>query len=356
MADSKTLLDTWYEGKRPWLSVLLLPVSWLFGLLTALRRGYFRFLARPAALPVPVIVIGNINLGGSGKTPLLIALASRLRETGYRPGIISRGYGSRAPHYPFAVEAATPVAMAGDEPLMIAQRSHCPVVVGADRPAAARHLLEKYSCDLILSDDGLQHYRLPRDLEIIVVDGQRQLGNGRLLPAGPLRESATRLRQADWVVVNGTLVNGTVNGTGKPLNGAPVAPVQMRLEATGWQRLPDGENVGVDELLPTDSARLHALAGIGNPQRFFQTLRDLGVGFIPHPFADHHQFRWQDIHFDDNLPVVMTEKDAVKCRALLRQHAAELNADYWMLRVEARLGEDFYRALDARLKSLERYR
>lgn len=357
MADSNTLLNMWYRNKRPWLSRSLLPVSWLFLLLITLRRAWYRHVVRPKPLPVPVIVVGNINVGGSGKTPLLIALAARLRTTGYRPGIISRGYGGRAPHYPFAVEESTPVAVAGDEPLMIAQRSHCPVVVGADRVSAAKKLLDQYACDVILSDDGLQHYRLRRDLEIVVVDGERQLGNGRLMPAGPLREPAARLQQVNWLVVNGEM-------PGPAPTLAKLPRVNMQLQPSAWVRLWDGQRRGV-EIRPwaqvAESSKVHALAGIGNPGRFFQTLEKLGVAHLPHPFSDHHNFNWRDIRFSDGLPVVMTEKDGVKCRELLKENGehlsqsrSQLQSRYWMLAVEAKLDENFYAELIARLQTLAR--
>lgn len=366
MADSNTLVAMWYHKRWPWLSNLLLPLSWLFYLLIALRRRYYRSVAKPDALPVPVIVVGNINLGGSGKSPLLIALALHLRQKGFSPGVISRGYGSNAPHYPFTVTDETSAELAGDEPLMIAQRSACPVVIDPDRLTAAKKLVQTNHCDLILSDDGLQHYRLPRDLEIIVVDGQRLLGNERLLPAGPLREPASRLRQADCVVVNGGLDGAGADAVGfntrKQLK--PDACFGMQLQPISWQRLSDGNSVAAQQQPWTSErkskGRVHAVAGIGNPQRFFQTLKDLGVDFIPHCFPDHHIFQWSDISFQDDLPVVMTEKDAVKCRVLLEARTVQQQRDqvqidrYWYLSVQAQLDEAFFPALEERLRILRR--
>jgi tetraacyldisaccharide 4'-kinase len=352
MAMTETLLAMWYQKRLTWLSLLLLPWSAVFWLLITLRRAWFSHIVKPDSLPVPVVVIGNINLGGSGKTPLLIALALRLRQMGYAPGVISRGYGSRAPHYPFLVDAETAVELAGDEPLMIAQNSGCPVIIAADRLAAARELIERTHCDLILSDDGLQHYRLPRDLEIVVIDGERRLGNERLLPAGPLREPVSRLRQADWVVVNGepdgseTVSNDVYESE---LSGL-ANRAGMQLHPLNWRRLSDGQIVSLESAFPK---RVHAVAGIGNPQRFFCTLHALGISFIPHSFPDHHDFRWIDIDFHDNLPVVMTEKDAVKCRALLRGRTAVDH--YWCLSVQAQLDEAFYEALSARLESSRQF-
>lgn len=351
----------WYGGRKPWLSFVLLPVSCLFRLLIVLRRAYYRHIVRPEALPLPVIVVGNINLGGSGKSPLLIALALHLKSLGYSPGVISRGYGSSAPHYPFVVTADTAAAVAGDEPLMIAQRCGCPVVVDADRLAAANKLIELDCCDLILSDDGLQHYRLPRQLEIVVVDGQRYLGNERLLPAGPLREPASRLGQVDWVAVNGAAHSSSAEANSSTMERylkAPETRIDMQLRPMSWQHLFDGESLSLAQQPWTSGGksggRVHAVAGIGNPQRFFQTLADLGVDFIPHAFSDHHHFQWADIDFPDDLPVVMTEKDAVKCRALLKEQGTAKGLDrYWFLSVEAQLEERFYRNLASRLRDIQ---
>lgn len=370
MANSNILMDMWYSKRKPWLSIVLLPVSCLFHLLIVLRRAYYRHIVRAEALPLPVIVVGNINLGGSGKSPLLIALALHLKSLGYSPGVISRGYGSSAPHYPFVVTADTAADIAGDEPLMIAQRCGCPVVIDADRLAAANKLIELGCCDLILSDDGLQHYRLPRQLEIVVVDGQRYLGNERLLPAGPLREPASRLGQVDWVAVNGAVhdSNKENKSSGNRYLKTPETRVDMQLRPVSWQRLSDGEALSLAQkpwISEGESegesggkrcGRVHAVAGIGNPQRFFQTLADLGVDFIPHAFSDHHHFQWADIDFPDELPVVMTEKDAVKCRALLKEKAVskELNR-CWFLSVEAQLDERFYREFASRLRDIQSY-
>lgn len=368
MPNSNLLLDMWYYNRTPWLSLLLLPLSWIFRLLIVLRRAYYRHIVKPQPLSVPVIVVGNINLGGSGKSPLLISLALHLQKLGYSPGVISRGYGSISPHYPFVVTGETPAELAGDEPLMIAQRSACPVVIDADRLAAAKKLIELDCCDIILSDDGLQHYRLPRDLEIVVVDGERGFGNGRLLPAGPLREPASRLRQVDWVAVNGGLDKDSVD-TDKSILGWPNAEdtrINMQLHPVNWQRLSDAESLRLDQLpgTPIAKGKVHAVAGIGNPQRFFQSLTALGVDFIPHPFPDHHLFQWSDIDFADDLPVVMTEKDAVKCRNLLKEGRDHGQSDnglermkrYWFLSVQAQLDQGFYQALETRLNALPNQR
>lgn len=333
------LLDTWYRRRHRWLSVLLLPLSWFFAALTHLRRVFLQRAARAHRLPLPVIVIGNITLGGSGKSPLLIAVAKRLKEAGYAPGVVSRGYGSDAPHYPFFVMPDASAREAGDEPLMIARASGCPVVIDRDRLAAARALVESKRCNLILSDDGLQHYRLPRDLEIVVVDGQRLLGNGRLLPAGPLREGARRLSEVDWVLVNG----------GEAGQGRFPQALAMNLQPLGWQPLGPGQEHPLEPLpWKNESRRVHAVAGIGNPERFFTTLHQLGLDVIPHAFADHWQYRACDLRFDDGLSVVMTEKDAVKCRELLN----DLDGEYWYLRVGAQVEEVFYTGLLQQIDSI----
>lgn len=300
------------EGGARW---LLLPLSGLFRLLSSVRRLAYRFGLLPVVrLPVPVIVVGNISVGGTGKTPLTLWLVQTLRAAGYRPGIVSRGYGGRR-RGPFAVTSVSDPAEVGDEPLLLAQRAPAPVYIGRRRPAAARALLQAHpDTDVIVADDGLQHYALARDLEIAVVDGVRRFGNGRLLPAGPLREPPRRLETVDAVVVNG--------GTTDWLQVA--SPVySMRLEPVRLRRLCDPEDVqGITWLR---GRRLDAVAGIGHPERFFDLLRALGAVVTPHPFPDHHVFRPRDLPAG---PVVMTAKDAVKCAAFAR-------ADDWVLEVDA---------------------
>jgi len=298
----------WYRLSP--LSVLLYPLSLVFRVAVALRRLMFRLgVLRSVRAGVPVVVVGNLTVGGTGKTPLILALAQALRSRGLRPGILSRGYrGSSAS--PREVAPGDDAAQAGDEPLLLAERSQCPVWVGADRVAAARALRAAHpACDVILCDDGLQHYRLQRDFEIAVED-ERGLGNGLLLPAGPLREPADR--RVDVKVVNG----------GKPRPGA----LAMRLVGAGLYRVHDAST----RLAPAELSgkRLHAVAGIGNPQRFFADLTRMGLAFTPHAFADHHAYSARDLDFPDCDLVLMTEKDAVKCRRFGRR-------DLIALRVEA---------------------
>jgi tetraacyldisaccharide 4'-kinase len=275
-------------------------------------------------LPVPVIVVGNVTIGGAGKTPLVIALVAALRELGWKPGVASRGYGGLA-RGPRLLGPEPDPAQVGDEPALIAIRTGAPVAIGADRPAAARLLLDE-GVDLVVADDGLQHYPLARDVEICVLDGVRRLGNGRLLPAGPLRESAPRLGEVDFIVCNG----------GEPQAGE----IPMRLAAGAAVSLVDAS---IRKPLATFSqTRVHAVAGIGHPQRFFDTLREYGIDVIEHPFPDHHRYVPDDLVFADDLPILMTEKDAVKCRAFG-------NGNWWAVPVAAELPATFVDAVAARV-------
>jgi tetraacyldisaccharide 4'-kinase len=295
----------------------------LYGAAVSLRRKLFRKgLLRSHKLPVPVIVIGNVSVGGTGKTPLTIAVVQRLREAGWKPGVASRGYGRSDESRAAWVSADTPPAQGGDEPVLIARRAGVPVRVDRDRSAAARELIAS-GCDVIVCDDGLQHYRLRRDMEIEVIDGHRRYGNGRLLPAGPLREPPERGAECDFRVVNG----------GDASFGE--WPMQLRAECAvpmhGGRSRP---------LASFGGHRVHAVAGIGNPQRFFEMLRSLAIGVVPHAFADHHRYVAADFEFGSELPVLMTEKDAVKCAAFATEWhysvpvTAELPEAFWVALLE----------------------
>jgi len=309
---------------------LLLPLSALFCLLVALRRALYRAgLLRSQRLPVPVIVVGNLTVGGTGKTPLVIWLASMLKDAGFNPGIVTRGYRGRSRTWPLAVTPDTSPATAGDEAVLLVQRSGCPVVAGPDRVADARLLIEK-GCNVIVSDDGLQHYRLQRDLEIAVIDGTRRFGNGLCLPAGPLREPVSRLRQVDWRVSNGPPQEGEV---GMEL----VRTAIYRLDTPARRAEPDDFR----------SAPVHALAGIGHPERFFDNLRALGLDIRRHPFPDHYAYRAEDLEFGDSLPILMTEKDAVKCRGFAKSH-------HWVVAVAAQPEPRLAAAIRQRLKEIQR--
>lgn len=300
------------------IALLLMPLSWFFSLLVLLRRFCYRIgLFKVGQLPVPVIVVGNITVGGSGKTPLVIWLADFLKLAGYRPGIVSRGYGGESKRWPQQVLPDSDPRQVGDEPVMIAAHTGCPVWVGPDRVATSETLLTEETVDLIISDDGLQHYRLGRDIEIAVIDGQRRLGNGLSLPAGPLRERPDRLNSVDLVVCNG----------GEAKQGEYL----MRLEMERAVSLAHNRAIMLSTLA---GEKVHGVAGIGYPQRFFAALKRFGIEVREHPFPDHHQFVPSDLDFGDNLLVLMTEKDGVKCRTLEGENLMQVP-------VVARLPDDF---------------
>ncbi len=323
-----TFLDR-YGYSLNGVAVLLWPLSLLFGLVARVRRLlYLHGLRRSEAVPVPLIVVGNISVGGAGKTPLVARLVELLREAGYQPGVISRGYGGQSAQWPRHVMADSDPRQVGDEPVMLARRCRCPIVVGPDRVAAARALLDTHGCNVILSDDGLQHYRLRRDLEIAVVDGFRRLGNGACLPAGPLREPASRLRAVDFVVGNGA---------------ARGSEYLMCLRGDRAVNLTDS-GISVS-LAGFSQSTVHAVAGIGDPGRFFDHLRHARLRILEHPFPDHHAFRPEDLHFPQDLPVLMTEKDAVKCQVFAPEGC-------WYVPVSARLEPAFEEDLLKRLASV----
>lgn len=297
------------------LHLILFPVSLLFRLLAALRRlMYLGHILPVRKMAVPVIVVGNINVGGTGKTPLALALVKQLVARGWHPLIVSRGYGGAALQ-PRQVCTDSDVQQVGDEPLLMARRNLCPVWIGKDRAAAAQAALGAHpQCDVVLCDDGLQHYRLQRDVEIAVVEGVRGLGNGLLLPAGPLREPESRLSTVDAVVVNG----------GKTTTGQ----YAMRLNGEVFHNLLDPKKTAVASHF--HALNNHAVAGIGNPQRYFQHLQRLGIAFTPHAFHDHHHYSAADFAFNGCDTILMTEKDAVKCSAFA-------DARYWVLQVDAEI-------------------
>ncbi len=316
------MLTTIWRG-RGLLAWLLLPVGMLFFIVAALRRiAYRQGWLRSCRLPVPVVVVGNLIVGGAGKTPLTLWLAQRLRALGRRPGIVSRGY-RRSTRDVREVGAGDTAQEAGDEPLLLARRSGCPVFVGADRFTAAQALLEAHpDCDLILCDDGLQHYRLARDVEIAVID-RRGLMNRLPLPAGPLREPASRLFEVDACVLHEARITPPVG----------VACFRMQLLGQRFYRL-DDPNRTCDARELTGQ-KLHAVAGIGEPQRFFDHLARLGLSFEAHAFPDHHHYQASDLAFDGDA-ILMTEKDALKCPGLAR-------LPVWVLPVEARVEPDLAR-------------
>jgi len=315
----------WY-GRQP-LARLLSPLALAYcGAVTLRRLCYRRGWLPVHDAGVPVVVVGNITTGGTGKTPLVIWLAGLLRRAGYRVGIVTRGYGGRARARPRIVHADSDPLQVGDEAVLLASRTGCPVMSGVDRVAAVQHLRAGNGCSLVISDDGLQHYRLGRTVEIAVTDGDRGLGNGLCLPAGPLREPASRLHSVDFHVIN-----GSADGSGW----------RMRMQLNGVRPLAGG-----GATLSLDSFRqsqVHAVAGIGHPQRFFDMLRAAGLQVIEHAFPDHHVFSAAELDFGDGLPVLMTDKDAVKCRRFDTENL-------WSVSVEAVPDPDFGAALLARLQ------
>jgi tetraacyldisaccharide 4'-kinase len=308
----------------------------VYGLVVALRRyAYTHGLFKSERASKPVIVVGNLTVGGTGKTPLVAWLADRLSASGLKVGIVSRGYGSsnRAPE---VVHVESDWRSVGDEPLLLRQLTGCDTVVSHDRVAGAQKLVA-LGADVVISDDGLQHLRLARDCEIVVVDGARGFGNGRLLPAGPLREPVSRARSSNIVVINGDPEHSSLRAGS---HAVVQSSLQMSLFGAEAQRV-DGL-AGSQLLEQWRGTRVHAVAGIGNPQRFFRDLRDRGIDVIEHPFPDHHPFAASDLTFDDTLPVLMTEKDAVKCRSLA-------HARLWYVPVSVRFDEKQGQELLSRL-------
>ena len=293
----------WYRpNPAKW---LLWPLGGIYRLATEIRQLQYRLGLKPVTtLPVPVIVVGNITVGGTGKTPFIIWLAKELQTRGYGVGIISRGYGGSAEDWPQRVDSSSDSALVGDEPVLLARATGCPVAVGPDRVAAAQALINKEQADVILSDDGLQHYPLNRLIEIAVVDGERGLGNGFSLPAGPLREPKSRLDDVDAVVVNG---------------GSWVHEGAFRAKIVA-QPLYQVVGSGQKSLEEFRDAEVHAVAGIANPSRFFSLLEKAGVNVIRHPLPDHAKLNAATLDFGDSLPVLVTEKDAVKCQSIAHRN------------------------------------
>ena len=325
----------WYGRHRP--LGFLAPFSWLYrSLAEARRRSAWE--ARDDSLPVPVVVVGNITAGGTGKSPLTAWLVSELAGDGWRPVILSRGYGGKAANYPLEVNARTSPLEAGDEAVMLALSTGCPVVVDPQRRRAAEYALDRNLGNLLVCDDGLQHYKLPRDVELSVFDGRRGVGNGALIPVGPLREPLSRLASVDFVIVNGADHSDQVMGSFAGIEHPQI--YSMVLEPGTLVHVRTGKPRPISDLkgLP-----VRAVAGIGNPSRFFDTLRALGAVVTEAAFPDHHRFRVADLNAGPDDLIVMTAKDAVKCRGFAPDNA-------WSLAVEARLPDRFRDALLARVR------
>lgn len=306
------IIQTAWRRKNAFFYFVLIPLSWLFGIIAALRRWAYRVgILKSYSLPVPVIVVGNINVGGSGKTPVVMWLVDELKKNGYQPAVVSRGYGGNV-RLPTSVNANTEASVAGDEPVLVANRCRCLVWVGADRVHVATALLNAHpECNIIISDDGLQHYALQRDVEIAVVD-ERIERNARLLPAGHLREPLARLSTVDTIIFNGEKTISTA--------------YQMQLAGDEFYNLADASIKAT--ALDFKRKTVMAMAGIGNPERFFEHLRDLGLTFASIQFIDHYAYTTKDLANIDCDVIIMTEKDAVKCKAFARSNC-------WVLPVEA---------------------
>ncbi len=338
------IVQEWQQGSI-W-QIILRPLSWLFAAISATRRFLFRTgVSTITNVGVPVVIVGNISAGGTGKTPLVIAIVELLEKSNKHPGVITRGYvQSRMQPRALAPPIVSPqgTITASDEAMLMSQRLAAPVFANPDRVAAAALLLKRYpNTDVIISDDGLQHYRLGRDIEIAVVDGQRGFGNQHLIPAGPLRESMARLRTVDCIVVNG------VAKIGLDLTQYGVPVFRMNLGNEKFVKLSGGDAVFLSDFLAiVNEKKIHALAGIGNPPRFFDHLKRLGIiCHATHPFSDHHAFTRADLNFPDADIILMTEKDAVKCKAFADDRM-------WAMRVDALLPTEFDEFILQRLNSI----
>lgn len=311
----------WYDNKLSPLRWVLWPLAWLFKLSSQLRRWFLQHFFQ-IHFPIPIIVVGNITLGGVGKTPLVIALAQAFHSKGLKVGIVSRGYKARCKTFPYQVQKNDSALNVGDEPLLLAQKTGCPVVIDPKRTRAVRYLLDTHQCQIIISDDGLQHYRMGRAIELIVIDGTRGIGNGLCLPAGPLREPAQRLKQVDLVVVNQSNCSLGQYENAYPMILVPQKPVHL---AT------------LQAITHAFDEEVAAVAGIGNPQRFYFTLSQMGIKYKPYSYPDHYQFKLNDLNYPQSL-IIMTEKDAVKCLSF--------NKDcIYYLPVDAVLTDAFWNAL-----------
>ncbi len=326
---SERLQQAWYQGHP--LLYLFWPLEMLYRSVVKRKRAAFcAGRSDTYRAPVPVIVVGNITVGGTGKTPLILWLIEQCRAQGLQVGVVSRGYGARPTYFPWTVSATDSAEQAGDEPLLIVQRSGVPLVIAPERAQAVKQLLAEFSVDIILSDDGLQHYGLARDLELVLIDAARGLGNQRCLPMGPLREPVERLQSVDAILLNGAEQDSEIG-------------FAMQLQPTELVHVRSGRRESLSYF--PGAQKMHAVAGIGNPQRFFKTLEGLNWQPIAHAFADHAEFSAEDLQFADDLPVVMTEKDAVKCRAFAADNC-------WYLQVAAQPSPAFSSWFAEQLKRL----
>lgn len=331
-----SVVDTWWHKRVSLISLLLLPWSLVFMAIVMMRKLIYRSGLKPEKkFDVPVIVVGNIVVGGTGKTPLVLSLVKLLKDAGYRPGIVSRGYGAAKINEPIMVQPHNDPAEVGDEPILLAQRTGAPMVICIDRPAAVKYLIDNSNCNIILSDDGMQHFSMARAMEILVVDGERQFGNGLCLPAGPLREPVTALARVDWIVCNGKLLSRKSRHAKKM--------VLMELKPEMIRNIVNESNrISVESL---SGKTIHAVAGIGNPKRFFDQLRAMGLTIVEHAFSDHYRYKRADIDFGEKELVIMTEKDSVKCKTFADER-------HFYLPVEATLPDSFKSKFLAQVKQL----
>lgn len=306
----KWLLTSWYQPHP--IRWLLWPLSALYCSVIWCRKLAYHFgLLKQYKIAVPVIIVGNISVGGTGKTPCVIWLAQQLKQAGYRPGIVSRGYGSQAKSYPQNVTPTSDPLIVGDEPLIISRHTRCPMAISPSRVEAAEYLLDHHDCTIIIADDGLQHTALKRDIEIVIVDNERLFGNGLCLPAGPLREPLSRLKTVDFIVYNGDN-----------------APREFNMTLSQGVAINLVDHTITKALHQFNKQTIHAVAGIGNPERFFSQLSRAGLTIHKHAFSDHHHFQQQDLEFDEDTSILMTEKDAVKCQAFATENM-------WYIPIEA---------------------
>ena len=320
----------WYSRSFHFLTVLLLPFSWLFALIVQFRRWLYQVgLLKTQRFPVPIIVVGNIVVGGTGKTPCVLWLVNFLEKHGYSPGIVSRGVGGIKHQQAHIVQSTDSPQRVGDEAVLLRRNTQCPIVVCLNRAEAVRKLLKQFTCNIVISDDGLQHYSLGRDIEIVMIDGVRYFGNLHLLPAGPLRESVKRLHNVDFVVVNGGDERNAYTMTLLPTQFVSMNNFQEKIDCVHFPY-----------------KNIHAVAGIGHPERFFSTLKTLGFTIKPHSFKDHYSYDAHDFEFKDEYPIVMTEKDAVKCFSFADQR-------YWYLSITAKMNKRLEQELLLKIKKLE---
>ena len=306
----------WYRPLHSFLSYTLNPLAFLYRGIIAIRRWLYQVgIKKINQFPALIIVVGNITVGGSGKTPFVIWLVNQLKNCGFSPGVVSRGYGGRRGKLPVVVTADSDPRVVGDEALLLVIKTSCPMVVSSNRSAAVTQLLQDYHCDIVISDDGLQHYAMGRDIEIIVLDPDRQLGNEYCLPAGPLREPKSRLRTVNFIIEK------------------QLWPLEI------YQLNNPEKKISLNEL---KGKIVHAVAGLGNPKSFFRQLELLGAHVIAHPFPDHYVYQAKDFNFDDEKLVIMSEKDAIKCELINNERLFCLSVD---LAVPDQFQQEFFKVL-----------